>query len=345
MSSHRVTQRLALVALLALTGSEAAACDFCTGGGRKFRSLQLEVESNATVALAHPIGRNRFKVEKVLHGRLAVGAEVVIEARLFFVPGATFLLLGEEAEATRVIVLRGAAAAFVEKLTDLPVDRTARLQFFLPYLTDSDPYIAASARQEFADAPYAEVKKLKPHMTPETFLKALASRSTPRASRGILLLMVGVSGSTKHIEKLEPWLADETLQQKPDYDALIAAYLLLRGPDGLAKMREVVAAIDENSRARPAIAFMKALRFHEREEKVLARAQIIATLRWLLRYPAFADATLFELQRHEDWEALPLVIELYEKHAEAHPSITRPVQDYSRACPGKEAAEFMESIK
>ena len=353
MASLRLLSFVVLV--LALTAS-AEACDFCMAGGKEFRSLQAEVEGNKTVALARLAGRGddgraRFNIEKVLKGGtgLSVGSKVFLDSSFYAVPRAVYLILGPKADRVgeNLIVLNPRSVAFVEKLIDLPPPnkQTERLLFFAPYLRDPDSLIAASARQEFAKVPYAAVKALRPHLKPDELVKELEQQTVPRSSRGIVLLMVGVSGTKKHVPRLEAWMGDKTWQQKPGYDALLASYLLLRGQDGLTKIQDVLAGINADARSRPGVYFMTALRFHEREEKVLSRDQILACIRHLLRYPSFADATLYELKRLEDWESLPQVIEMYRLHRKEFPWIERQVAEYLKVCPKPEAKAHLEKMK
>jgi hypothetical protein len=345
--------KLSLVAVVLALAARSEACDFCMGGGKEFRSLQAEMEGNKTVALARLAGRGadgraRFNIEKVLKGGtgLAAGSQVFLDASFYTVPRATYLLLGKSDGAVQdVVVLNPRSVAFVEKLSNLPEKQSERLLFFAPYLRDPDSLIAASAREEFAKTPYATVKSLRPHLKPDEIVKEFEEGKVPRSSRGIVLLMIGISGSKKHLPKLEAWVADAKWQQKPGYDALLASYLLLRGPDGRATIQKVLAGINADARSRPGVYFMRALRFHERDEKVLSREQILESIRHLLRYPSFADATLFELKRLEDWESLPLVLEMNRLHRKEFPWIERQVKEYLKVCPKPEAKAALEKME
>jgi len=354
---------LAAIALAAVTGGAAAigprpapACDFCFGGGPKFRSLQTEVEESGSVVLGsllRRVGRKDviFRIDRVAKGGegLALGSEVRLDPGYALVhPGLTYLLLGEGPDlvGARVMVLEERSQSFLDVALKLPAreQSSERLRILTRYLADSDPFVAASARQEFADAPYAAVKALKPHLVADDLVRWLESPATPIPSRGVLLLMLGVSGTKEHLPVLEHLLAMPAWQQKPSYDALIAAYLMLSGADGVARVQQVLDEVDADHRSRPVREFMRALRFHEREEKVLTDAQVVGALRDLLRYPKVAESTLFELTRHGDWASLERVMEMYEHHHAELPWLRRLVREYLTACPRPEAKQHLARL-
>jgi hypothetical protein len=335
----------ALALVLALTASTLA-CDFCMGGGATFTPLQREVAQNPTVALGELVGRVgegrvRFAVTRVLKG--TAPDEVTLDVAMFFLPRVTYLLLGKKGP-ERAIPLESSGVKYVQRVLAEPPPAKGheRLLWFLPYVAEKDRLVAASARQEFAEAPYAKVKALKPDLDAKRLMTWVKDRSTPAQSRGILLLLLGVSGSQEHLPQVEAWLEDVSLQGKPSYDALIATYLLLRGPDGLTRVRQVIESAEPGARTQPAIAFLAALRFLDREEEMLARDQFLGAVRPLLRHSAFAEVTVAELTRLKDWQSIDRVVALYGKHQRV--ALRKAVRDYLVACPDPRAKRMLEDL-
>jgi len=321
--------RIALA--FALLSVPSFACDFCMPAGGDFQSLQAEIAASDSVAIGRVTQRAgptraRFRVERVLRGDLRKGGEQTATAPFFLSPDADYLLLGPK----RAIRMGKDSLGFIEALVKQP---KRRLVFYLPYLRHPDPLVAASARQEFAVAPYAEVKALRPKLDPKELLAWIDRAGTPAASRGILLLLIGISGNAEYAAQLETRLGADA---KPGSDAVIAAFLMLRGEKGIARVEAML--VNSAGRERAVLDYLKALRFHEREERILPRARILASIRGLLRYPECAEATLYELKRLQDWSSRDAVLAFQDKHGRMHPWIAGPVRDFLAACPDPKPA-------
>ncbi len=338
-------------ALLALLASPALACDFCSGGASGFVPLQKKIDDSGSVALAsiakvRPGDVLEFRIEKILKGArgIARGERVTITTKTFPHPRFRFVLFGKGADFTgaQVQLANNRVAAFVEDASKLPKPGTReRLAKLVPYLADSDLLVAASARAEFAEAPYADVKALRPLLSADDIALWLKEPSTPVASRGVLGLMLGIAGDRKkHGPLMESLVCNAGWQRKSGYDGLLAGHILIFGPiacDYLLGLIEPTAAKGES---KPAIAFLKALRFHAQNEKVLTRESILAAIRALLRYPKVASDALWELKRMKDWDSLDRVLRMYADH----PALRPAVIDYLKACPGERAKQALARI-
>ncbi|MHC4954946.1 MAG: hypothetical protein ACYTGZ_13755 [Planctomycetota bacterium] len=347
---------LALLASLPVVGGrDAAACDFCAGPDSGFVPLQKKIDEHGSVALAS-IAKVRagdaleFRVENVLKGAagIAPGDRVKVTTKTFPNPRFKFVLLGKgkDFRDCTVLLANNRVAAFVLDASAFPKpgtgERLARLGRLVPYLADPDLLVAASARAEFAAAPYADVKALRSRLSADALLRWLQAPATPIASRGVLGLMLGIAGDRKkHAPAMEALVRTAAWQKKRGYDGLLAGYILLRGDEALPELLALVTAEAEKGHKEPAVALLKALRFHAESEKVLTRAQILAAMRPLVPIPMVADATLWELKRLKDWESLPAVLALYRKH----PKTRAAVIDYLRACPGAEAKRELARIQ
>jgi hypothetical protein len=231
--------------------------------------LHRRIATQDAIALGRPIRRigktqARFRIKEVLSGDVSV-KEVTLASDLL-IPGAEYLLLSDGS----ALRLRPDAIAFVRKLLAHapPAEAVPRLRYFLPFAGSSDPHVAAAVRQEFAAAPYAALKALGPWLEVDEIVKATEARGT--RNLGLLVLLIGIAGDRVAIPRLEGWLADPSWQRRAEgYDALIAAYLMLRGRDGLKSVAAIMARIDDHNRGTAIRAFHAALRFHDRQEHQL----------------------------------------------------------------------------
>ena len=301
---------LSLVFLVSLS-AVAEPCELCDGPDSSFEALQERIASSESAALARPTGRTsvgqiRFRVTKILKpGRaLGVGDSVTPNGRYALVPGRVWLLLARTSVARQstVVMLSRETLGFLDALVELPpkTQPAKRLAALAPYLMSADSMVAASVRKAFAQAPYAVLEKAAAQVRPDRILETLARPEVAVYSRGALFLLVGASGDKAHRKRLGTWVADARMQAAPGYDALLAAWLLLTGPDGIARIEAVLGAKDvasgKGDRARVGAAFVRALGFHARNAKVLTRAQVKAFLKGLQADPLLAEDAERELE-------------------------------------------------
>ncbi len=237
---------------------------------------------------------------------------------------------------------------YVLRLPTLPAKGAERLVYFQRYFEDADPLLAQDAYDEFARAPYAEVMALADHMDREQLLTWIEDPQVGPTRRRLYLTMLGVCGQAADAQRLESlllydyqllqpgvavllatWgqtgpavgtaLVDELLRadvrrQRQCLDALIAAYLKLRGADGLP-------LIENKFLKNPAVEYshlyaaLMALRFHGEETDVLPRPQLLAAIRLLLDNPEIADQVVPDLARWEDWSVLNKLVALFRESA------------------------------
>ena len=80
---------------------------------------------------------------------------------------------------------------YVLDLLQLPEDEVERLAFFQAYLEDADTMLSRDAYDEFARAPYATVKKLKPKMNRDQLLAWIADPNVPPSRKRLYFTMLG----------------------------------------------------------------------------------------------------------------------------------------------------------
>lgn len=242
---------------------------------------------------------------------------------------------------------------FVESVLALPTaapdDVEAwqeRLTFFLPYIDYLDVTVAQAAMQEFAKAPYRAIQQLRPQVDPERMVANLRRRQLTSLRLQTSLTLLAVSGDASHANALEPLV--ETRRENHLTDSLgplLATYLELRGPDGVAYVKDRY-LLDTNRVWEEIEAALPAVRFHYRESSSrLPELQALELFRTVLERPPLASLVIPDLIVAEDWSSLARVVEIYDGHADEAPWLRPQILDYLRACPLPAAADALARIE
>ncbi len=249
---------------------------------------------------------------------------------------------------------------YVNQLADLPKRGADRLAFFQEHLEDEDPLLAQDAYDEFAMAPYSEVVDLADRMDRQQLIDWISDPRIGPSRRRLYLTMLGTCGTASDGELLEAQLLYDYQLLKPGVsvmlaamartgpamsvsildeliradvrrkqqclDALIAAYLKLKGPTGLPLVEEKFLRNSETEYSHTYAALM-ALRFHGEETDVLPRERILESLHLVLDNKQFADQVVPDLARWEDWSVMDKLVSLF-KAGEKDGWIRQPVVSY-----------------
>lgn len=306
-----------------------------------------------------------FRVQKVLRGENHVHAGDTIHVVYFGAdaPDKLFLinaLMVDQLDWTTPLPLSRSGVEYVEHLLKLPDVMQERLRFFLQYMEHPDPLLAQDAYDEFARAPYADLVNLKPDLNREQLVAWINDPQVGPTRRRLYLTMLGVCGTSADVEMLESLLkydyetmrpAIATLVQMMGFggsavgvplvdelaqadvrakqqclDALIAAYLKLRGPDGLPLIDERFLSNPQADYTQRYSAIM-ALRFHGEESDEIPRERLVKSLRLLLDDPEIADQVIPDLTRWEDWEVMDRLVDMFKK-SDQDGWIRQPVISY-----------------
>jgi hypothetical protein len=382
--SRCVTFVLALAASWSVA-TTAVACPFCTV---ESRTLTEEITSADAVVLAKLVseappldmsadnaggfgpadpdsGKATFRVVEVLHGADHVATDNQIKVVYFGEDdrAGTFFITGVGTEAiewTTPLPLSAAAVDYVRELPTVAPAGADRLAFFQEYLENDDPLLAQDAYDEFARAPYSEVKDLKDRMHHDRLVAWIADPAVNPSRRRLYLTMLGVCGGADDLpmledlissdfNKLEPILDQSVacglalggpigLTAVPDVveqnerrkklglDAAIACYLTLRGPDGLDLIDERFLK-DPNVEYAQGYSTIMALRFLGEESEIVPRERLLKSMRLLLGNEDFADQVILDLSRWEDWSVLDQLAEMF-KASDAKSYVRQPVVTY-----------------
>src|SRR4051794_18934882 len=237
-------------AAIALSGATyVAACPFCsvesqtlteeTRGADAVVLARLVKEAPPTANASDPhSGVATFRIVEVLHGQeLLKGAKEI--GVVFFGDSnreKTYLVNGigkDKVDWTTPLPLSHAAIEYVKKLPNVAPNGADRLVFFQDYLEHEDPLLAQDAYDEFARAPYAELRELKPRMKHDKVVKWVTDPEVSPSRRRLYLTMLGICGSKADVPMLESMISSDYAAAKPALEGLVSAAMTAGGPLGL----------------------------------------------------------------------------------------------------------------
>src|SRR4030095_11796291 len=185
--SHSLLIAIALLALIVghVQAGVVCACPFCSASSQTF-SEELATMDVAVIARlvklppatgkpGDEIQKATFEVTQVIKGEGLVKAKEKSDT-LYCGDGTlgkSFLVMGISPPATMwstPLPLTDRGIKYLSEITKLPKDGAERLVFFQQYLEDADEMLARDAYDEFARAPYAQVKEIKSQINHEQVL-------------------------------------------------------------------------------------------------------------------------------------------------------------------------------
>jgi hypothetical protein len=352
---------VAAAAGLSALSAWTLACPFCSAVSLTFSeeigNSQVAVVAKLTqapppatdpAASAVEVVQAKFEIIKVLKGEEALGKTRQIDVVYFgdSPVGTTFLIMGIDPPAinwSTPIAISERGIDYVTKAMALPADGPDRLAFFQEFLEDKDEMLGRDAYDEFAKAPYSAVLALKDRMHHDQLVEWIKSSEVPVSRRRLYLTMLGACGKPEDLPVLEEMIKSKDRQTKGALDALVAAYLTLKGPDGMPLVEELFLA-NKDAEYTDTYAAIMALRFHGTEEKIIPRERLLAGLRLMLDRPQLADLVIPDLARWEDWSVVDKLVELFKTSNEESSWVRVPVINYLRACPKPEAKTKLDEL-
>jgi len=324
------------------------ACPFCSAASQ---TLRQEINSMDAVAIGRLAttaqtdidGFANFVVEKVFVGEKLIQIDQAIEAS-YFGPGTAtkkFLLMGVDPTKllwSSPLALSTEAEKYIEAVRALPESQVERLAFFQKYFEHSDSLLARDSYDEFALAPYEDVVSLKDRMDRQQLLTWVQDTAISPDRKRLYFTMLAICGKPEDAELFESMIRSEKPESRAGLDALLAAYLTLKGEEGLALVKSQFLANKDCQYADIYSAVM-ALRFHGTEANLLPKESITGAMHLLLERADLADLVIPDLARWSDWSQIDKVCELFEKATDDNMWVRVPVINYLRACPLPEAKE------
>jgi hypothetical protein len=344
----------------------AECCPFCGG---VMLTLSDEMKASEVVVIAQiaekppapptdplqaglAVSKTKFKVIEVIKGQDILGDAQEIELLYFGQEQADrkFLVQGSrlpDLAFNTPVPLTDRALEYIRKLPSLPEKGPERLSFFQDYLEDPEDMLARDAYDEFAKAPYAEVKALGDRLYHDKFVAWIKDLDTSTSHRRLYLTLLGVCGRDdqrpEDIAMLEEAITAEGDAPKPALDATIACYLTFTGEKGLPLVEDRFLKNKDCSYSDTYSAIM-ALRFHGQEEEIISKERLLAALRNLLDRPELADLIIPDLARWQDWSAMERLVTLFKEADDKSSWVRVPVVQYLKVCPLPEAAKHLEEL-
>ena len=364
------------IGMLVGQARQAQACPFCSAVSLTFAQEIAQSQAAVIVRLVEPppsgalspraegpLPKGKFTVVEVLKG-----ADLVAEAGHSVADGTPietilleekpvgtlFLLMGIEPPKlvwSSPIPVSERAVQYLRKLAALPEKGPDRLAFFQQHLEDSDETLARDAYDEFAVAPYADVRGLADRMDPTQLLQWIENPKVQANRRRLYATMLGTCGTPADADRIGAILASQDLgpekaEVRSGLDALIACYVTLKGPAGLDLIDELF--LNRRGREIPfteTYAAVMALRFLGEESQSVPRDRVLASLRLLLAEPKLADLVIADLARWQDWSVIDRLVELFEKAEADNIFVREPIVNYLRACPLPQAAAAIATLE
>ena len=349
---------LAAIGLLFCLPGGAAACPFCSAVSL---TLSEEIAANDVAVVARlielpahndpadPSGSTaRFEIVDVLKGGDLLGTAKQMDVLYFGQEkkGTLFYIVGTEPPNfnwTTPVRLSERAVKYIRKLPELPEKGADRLAFFQEYFEDAEEMLARDAYDEFAKAPYSEVRELGGRMHHDRLIRFINDRDVPASRRRLYLTMLGVCGGADDLAMLEEMIHSEDRETKSALDAMIACYLTLNGPDGLPLIEELFLK-NQDAEYTDTYAAIMALRFHGQESEIIPRERLTESMRYMLDRAELADLVIPDLARWEDWSVMDRLVDLFKNSDEQSSWVRVPVINYLRACPDPKAKEQLEEL-
>lgn len=361
--SRRLAAVMLLVlggSLLAFWGAPAWACPFCSAVSQTF-SEEIGAADAAVIArLSQPapkspgaipggeVPKTKFEIIQVLKGESLLGKTRTLETIYFgdSPVGTKFLVMGVDPANlswSTPVLMSDRGRGYLEKALKLPAEGPERLAFFQEYLEDGDEILARDAYDEFAKAPYSAVKQIKDRMHRDKLIQWVRDPKVTGSRRRLYFTMLGVCGNADDLQTLESMMRSADREQKLGLDALIAAYLMLKGPDGMPLVESLFLS-NQKAEYTDTYAAIMALRFHGQEETTVPRARLLAGLRTMLDRPQLADLVIPDLARWEDWSVVDRLVTLFKNADEESSWVRVPVVKYLQACPLPAAKTRLEEL-
>lgn len=342
--------------LVSFSVTSGAECPFCSAVKQ---TLRQEMESMDAVAIGELVvdpnrkgneidGNAPFKLLKVLRGKTVKEGDVVEVA--YFGPAKSekkFLMMGVDPDQllwSSPVPITKRAEEYLLKVPGLPEDALERLKFYQSYLEDEDSLLARDAYDEFAIAPYDQVKALKPFMNRKQLITWVEDDRLTAERKRLYYTMLGVCGESSDADLLEKRLRSEKPEARTGLDALVACYLTLKGEAGLPLIEELFLKNTKSTYSDTYSAIM-ALRFHGTEGGILDRSKIVKSLHHILARAELADLVIPDLARWEDWSQIDRMVALFKEADETSSWVRVPVINYLRSCPLPAAVEKLNELE
>ena len=336
-----------------------AACPFCSAINLTFAE---QIKTNDVVVIAklveipEPVDdpdaelpKSIFEITNVIKGDDAVRTGMKVRSLLIgrYPLGNEFLIMGVDppnVSWSTPMKANKRVVGYLQKIQSLPKKGAERLQFFQQYFEDEESVLAFDAYDEFAAAPYEDVVALKEKMNRPQLVKWIRDKNTSTNRRRLYLTMLGICGNDSDVDMLEEFIKSGDRKKQAGLDALIAAYLKLKGEPGLDLIVDTFLK-DKDVEYVDTLAAVTALRILGTEIQAIPKERIVEAMRTLLDRPEIADMVIPDLARWEDWTVMEKLVKLFKEADEDTSWVRVPIASYLRACPKPEAKTYIADLQ
>lgn len=358
-------QPVHLLAVVLLLGSAVAASANFSIVGRT-PTISEEIESMAMVAIVKRVtphttpdfgdedaAKIDYVVETIIKGEKLVSVGQKLTALTCRYDGPTtdeYILMSEDPLLTKLTTpwsLTPRARHYIQQLGALPKAGPERLKFFYGYLEDQDEILTRDAFDEFDQAKFATLQKLKPHLKREQLICWIGQfDDVPASRRRLYLRLLSICGGPDDASLAERIVNSTNRRERSGLDAAIDCYLTLRGAEGLPQIEEKFLRNTKADYSDTYSAIM-ALRFQISERQTIPRARLLAALRLMLQRVELADLVIPDLMRWEDWSAVDEVFACFQQgSADGERTWVRvPAIQYLRRCPLQSAKTYLRACE
>lgn len=290
-----------------------------------------------------------LKITKVIKGDKLVtaGKQFTTVVPPSFAAGQECLVMGvitDQLSWSTPVKMTERSREYILDLQQLPDQGPKRLKFFLQYLEDPETLLAYDAYDEFARAPYADVKAIKGDMDREQLLKWITDSEVTINRKRLYYTMLGVCGTDADLPLLEKLITSADKRERAALDALSACYLTLAGEKGVKLIEEQFLSNKEAEYV-DTYAAVAALRFHGTESDIIPVPRILKAMRLLLDRPDIADLVIPDLARWKDWSVMDKLVQMFKDADDDSKWVRVPIVNYLRTCPLPEAEAKIEELK
>lgn len=313
----KILRWLVLVACLGWA-THGAACAICAPSDLENTLTQRLFAADVVVLAAASPDGNGYRAEEAVKGELPKGAiqlhETTAAPQAAPTKGRELLLYSAGSQTWRTVgTLKKERTAWVKRLLALgpasalnsgasPAAWLPRLSFLVADLESAEPLVAQTAYEEISLAPYTAMRPLKPSLDAHNLLRWLDTPSLA-ARHPLYALLLGIAGGQGTADALESRiLAGSQSQTAAELSGLFAAYLELRGADGVGWMEQHYLA--DNARSELEIqAAILALGVHGNDGVRVRKDRVVQAYAVLVRHnKARAGFVASDLGNWGRWE-------------------------------------------
>jgi len=312
-------------------------------------TLAEDLETSTAAVVANPVAvkSNRYRVVRVLRGRLGTDRVILSASAKDLNPVilTTFASEGSPMWSGQPHPADDRVLAFTEGLLRLPprakdVDQQ-RMDYFLPYLNDRSRVLADCAYAEFAAVPYVDLAATSKSVGNGRLRQWLENRATPDEYRSLYYVMLGQAGSPSDMRWLEPEVRKASTRTPLGYEpALLFAYLQLGGEAALGKVESAFLARDSAHRSM----LLEAMRVMVSERGRIPRAKLLPAFHRTLSDLNLAPGVLQNLAAWADWSCCHQVVGLLNA-PDRYAYVRITALQYLLSCPAPEARQKVASLR